>query len=128
MSQSVETKSNTLRDKVVSNCFSEIKKLNEGQAELRSQLRDCQFDVGDDADNAQIQKDRSFIINQINRTVARIGLLEYAIRNQKDIGYCMNCGDEIPAERYEQNPATTTCVSCCSMNALKDKLLRGCVV
>ena len=69
---------------------------------------------GDDGDIAQVVIDgeiaqriadlRSSLQDQLSRALDQLALGKY--------GYCEDCGAEIPAERMEFAPETTTCVPC----------------
>lgn len=69
---------------------------------------------GDEGDIAQVVIDgeiaqriadlRSSLQEQLSRALDQLALGRY--------GYCEDCGSEIPAERMEFAPETTTCVPC----------------
>ena len=69
---------------------------------------------GDEGDIAQVAIDgeiayrladlRSSLHEQLSRALDQLALGKY--------GYCEDCGAEIPAERMEFAPETTTCVPC----------------
>jgi DnaK suppressor protein len=69
---------------------------------------------GDEGDLAQIVIDgeiaqrvatlRASLQEQLSRALDQLALGRY--------GYCEDCGNEIPAERMEFIPETTTCVGC----------------
>jgi len=69
---------------------------------------------GDEGDIAQVVIDgeiaqriadlRSSLQDQLSRALDRLELGKY--------GFCEDCGAEIPAERMEVAPETTTCVPC----------------
>ncbi len=47
---------------------------------------------------------------------SRLAGLEYALKriNDADFGYCLECGDEIPAPRLMAMPETAYCINCAS--------------
>ena len=45
---------------------------------------------------------------------SRLAGLEYSLKriNEADFGYCLECGDEIPAPRLMAMPETVFCIKC----------------
>ena len=57
---------------------------------------------------------QSMDIAREDRRQARLQVLVAALRriDEDEYGYCLRCGEDIPAARLDVDPAVTLCVSC----------------
>jgi DnaK suppressor protein len=93
----------------------ELRQLSENSAESQRAVELDQTRVGrlSRVDALQFQamameteRRRNLDLQRIEAALARIETDEY--------GYCLTCGEDIPIERLEFDPATPTCVDCAS--------------
>ena len=54
----------------------------------------------------ETERRRGVELQRIASALARI--------EDEDFGYCVTCGEEIPLQRLELDPAVTTCIACAS--------------
>lgn len=52
----------------------------------------------------ETERRRGVELQRIASALARI--------EDEDFGYCVTCGEEIPLQRLELDPAVTTCIAC----------------
>jgi DnaK suppressor protein len=93
----------------------ELRQLSENSAESQRAVELDQTRVGrlSRVDALQFQamameteRRRNLDLQRIEAALARIETDEF--------GYCLTCGEDIPIERLELDPATPTCVDCAS--------------
>ncbi len=61
-------------------------------------------------------QDQAMALETDRRRGIEIERIEAALKRVEtgDYGYCLSCGEEIPAKRLELDPATPVCVDCAS--------------
>ena len=61
-------------------------------------------------------QDQAMALETDRRRGLEIERIEAALKRIEDgdYGYCLSCGEEIPAKRLELDPATPVCVDCAS--------------
>jgi DnaK suppressor protein len=61
-------------------------------------------------------QDQAMALETDRRRGLEIERIEAALKRIEDgdYGYCLSCGENIPAKRLEFNPATPVCVDCAS--------------
>ena len=61
-------------------------------------------------------QDQAMALETERRRGLEIERIEAALKRIEDgeYGYCLSCGEEIPAKRLEFDPATPVCVDCAS--------------
>lgn len=80
-------------------------------------------EVGSDQlDQAAGIEERDRFMAEINRELASLKQIEFAIKNFEDFGFCLDCGEEIAPRRLSINPSITTCIDCQEKN---ERIARG---
>lgn len=91
--------------------------------ELRATIRGGEI-YSDESMVASKHEENANAMMEINRLVHRQGLLIHAIKMSDDIGFCEDCGNDVPYQRYVSNPAATCCMSCQEIREFKAKHVR----
>ncbi len=94
----------------------------------RNNIKDRDIDTeGDETDEIQA-KNIVHVHNQImTRDRERLQRIERALTKIKNgtFGDCEECGEPIEEKRLEASPELNSCISCASLNELRDKRARG---
>ena len=89
----------------------------------KTELSTLEHGAPDEADQSAANESQETIaaLNKKHRT--DIAKMMAALRNMnsEDYGYCEDCGVEIPFERLEARPDSTTCIDCGNIREHKAK-------
>ncbi|MEM0550266.1 MULTISPECIES: TraR/DksA C4-type zinc finger protein [Aeromonas] len=91
--------------------------------ELRATIRGGEI-YSDESMVASKHEENANAMMEINRLVHRQSLLVHALKMSDDIGFCEDCGNDVPYQRYVSNPAATCCMSCQEIREFKAKHVR----
>lgn len=91
----------------------ELQGLSDASKEGRAPVTLDQQSVGR-LSRMDAMQQQSMDIAREERRQARLHILLAALRriDQDDYGYCLRCGEDIPAPRLDVDPAVTLCVDC----------------
>lgn len=91
----------------------EIESLADGSTDQRKPVELDQTRVGRLSRMDALQ-DQAMALETDRRRHAELGRIEAALKRLEDgdYGWCMSCGEQIPAKRLELDPTVALCVDC----------------
>ncbi|HAJ22057.1 MAG TPA: molecular chaperone DnaK [Rhodospirillaceae bacterium] len=100
---------------LLTNRLAEIEALAQSSKESRAPVTLDQQSVGRLSRMDAMQGQAMALATEQRRTTERHRIRAALARiDSGDYGYCLKCGDEIPAKRLQLDPATPVCVDCVS--------------
>ena len=94
-------------------------------ADIQADLRDHKEVAADPMDQATKMSERNEMLAQSSYLASRIQQIAKTLNNFEDYGFCMECGEDIPFQRLEIEPATIFCIHCKEVQEMTDARTRA---
>ncbi|MFK4132286.1 TraR/DksA family transcriptional regulator [Pseudomonas luteola] len=89
--------------------------------ELQDEMSLLQENQTDPLDQASVVEEGRKVMSEISRLQKCNKEIRYALDHFDDFGYCESCGVEIEVKRLNINPAITKCISCKTLEEVRQK-------